>query len=102
MRNWIMRIGFLIFVTFANTSFAATQTWKIIPNKSSLTFSGTQNGSPATGEFKKFTGEVNFDPDHLSDAKAKIIVEMNSISASYAQLVNTLKTSDWFDVKRFP
>ena len=87
---------------FSTTTFAATQQWKIIPSKSSLTFTGTQNGSPATGEFKKFTGDISVDPDNIGASKAKIIVDMDSVSASYSQIVGTLKSGDWFDVKHFP
>lgn len=76
--------------------------WKILPNESKVSFTGTQNGAPLTGEFKKYTGEIKFDPNQLNASKANIIVEMNSINTSFIDVTNTLKSAEWFDVKKFP
>jgi polyisoprenoid-binding protein YceI len=82
--------------------FAAVPAWQIIPTESSLTFTATQNNAPVTGEFKKFSAEINFDPDQLKVNSVKIIVDMNSISDPYNQLSDTLKGSDWFNTSAFP
>ena len=37
----------------------------------------------STGKFTNFSGEVNFDPDQLSESNVKIIVNVGSISARY-------------------
>lgn len=94
---------FFIFLIFTSLTFAANVTeWQIIPAESRLTFTGTQNGSPVTGSFKTFTGKIFFDPDHLDQSHVQINVDMNSIEASYIDLVTTLKAADWFNVKIFP
>ncbi len=87
---------------FAPSAFALAPAWKIVPERSSLIFVGTQNGAPAKGEFKKFSGEINFDLNQLQDSKIRIIVDMNSITTSYADVAVTLKTPEWFDIKLFP
>ena len=93
----------LAFVVAAHlTPAAAASVWKIVPDKSSLMFTATQNGAPVKGDFKKFSGEINFDLDQLKDSKVKIIVDMGSLSTSYNDLTMTLKTPDWFDMKLFP
>ena len=81
---------------------AAPPSWKIIPGESTLTFTGTQNGAPASGKFDRFTGEIKVDPAALNESSVKIIVDTTSVSASYKDLVDTLKTTDWFNVKLFP
>src|ERR1700753_3036815 len=78
---------------------AAVPAWKIVPNASSLTFTATQNDAPVTGQFKTFTGDINFDPKLLSANNVKMVIDMNSITDPYNQLSDTLKESDWFDVK---
>lgn len=83
-------------------SIAAAPQWQIVPNESELTFTATQNGAPVYGKFKKFTGDINFDPHQLNTSAVKIVVDMNSVSDSYNQLVTTLKGKDWFDVQHFP
>jgi polyisoprenoid-binding protein YceI len=86
----------------AAPGYALAPAWKIVPDRSSLTFAATQNGAPVKGQFKKFDGEINFDFNQLKDNKVKIIVDMNSLTTSYADLTSTLKTPDWFDMKIFP
>lgn len=81
---------------------AAAPSWQIIPNESTLIFTGTQNGSPAVGGFKKFTGTINFDPKQLSTSNVHIVVDMNSLTSSYSDLTSTLATGDWFNIKMFP
>lgn len=81
---------------------AAVPAWQIVAAESNLTFTATQNDAPVTGEFKKFTGEINFDPDKLSENNVKIIIDMTSIADAYDQLADTLKSSDWFNVKVYP
>jgi polyisoprenoid-binding protein YceI len=90
---------FLILLSFPLLSSAAA--WKIVAD-SSLTFTAIQNGAPVTGSFKKFTGTIDFDPASLATSHIKIIVDMASVSDSYNQLSDTLKTSDWFNSKVFP
>lgn len=81
---------------------ATVPTWKIVPKESSLTFTATQNNAPVTGQFKTFTGDINFDPKQLSANNVKIIIDMSSITDPYNQLSDTLKEADWFNVKKYP
>lgn len=92
----------LFFIFMPALALAAIPVWQIIPNESSLTFTATQNGAPVTGEFKKFTAEINFDPAQLNANNVKVIVDAGSISDPYNQLSDTLKSADWFNVKQYP
>lgn len=91
----------LVLFLFPLVSYAAPA-WKIIPGDSTLTFSGIQNGAPASGKFDKFSGEIKFDPEKPNENSVKIIIDTTSVSASYVDLIDTLKTTDWFNVKLFP
>jgi polyisoprenoid-binding protein YceI len=98
-----MKLAFIFIMLFiSKITLAAVPAWQIVPQKSKLSFMATQNDSPVTGQFKSFTGEINFDPDQLSESHVRIIVDLNSVTASYGQVADTLKTLDWFDVKLFP
>lgn len=97
------RLGFLIFILFFSLkSFSATPRFQIVPDKSSLGFVATQNDSPVSGQFKKFQGTIQFDPQQLATSMVNIIVDMNSVNASYDQVADTLKAAEWFNVKIFP
>lgn len=76
--------------------------WKILPEKSNITFTATQNNAPVTGEFKTFTGEINFDPLQLSVSNVAITIDIGSVTTSYAEIAKTLKTAEWFNVAQFP
>jgi len=87
---------------FSALVWAAAPTWQVVPAESKITFTATQNGSPLTGEFKSFTGDIQFDPADLTSSHVKIAVDIASVSTSYKEVADTLKTPDWFDVKLFP
>lgn len=87
---------------FALNTHAAPPSWQIIPKDSNLKFTATQNGAPVSGEFKRFTGDIKFDPAHLDGNSVTINVDMSSIANPYADLVDTLKSADWFHIKNFP
>jgi len=93
---------FTLLVLLPVMCIAAVPAWEIVPNESSLTFTATQNDAPVTGQFKTFTGEINFDPNQLSGNNIKIIVDVSSITDPYNQLSDTLKAPEWFNVKLFP
>lgn len=83
-------------------AFAAAPAWQINSSQSSVTFTATQNNAPVKGSFKSVTGTINFDPKQLNSSNATITVDMNSVDSSYAQVADTLKSTEWFDVKDFP
>lgn len=76
--------------------------WDILPAESTLTFTGTQNGAPVTGAFKSFSGTINVDPTQYENSNVDIVINVNSLSVSYAELATILITPDWFNVKAFP
>ncbi len=97
-KKWL----FTLLVLLPVVSIAAVPSWKIVPNESSLSFTATQNGAPVTGKFTNFSGEINFDPNQLSESHVKIIVDMGSLTDLYNQLSDTLKAPEWFNIKLFP
>ena len=92
--------AFLSFFIVLSPAFAAN--WKIIPEKSSIVFTATQNNAPVKGKFTNFSGKIDFDPKNLDKSQVKIEIDMNSVTASYEEMAASLKTEDWFSVKLFP
>ncbi|EKD70758.1 MAG: hypothetical protein ACD_46C00411G0001 [uncultured bacterium] len=76
--------------------------WHIVPSKSSLHFKATQNNAPITGEFKTFSGDIDFDKDALNKSHVNIVVDTASVSTSFKDVSDALKTAEWFDIKAFP
>ena len=102
MRRFSRTVFILMTLFFSTWTLAAPTAWQIIPDKSHLTFTATQNNSPLMGQFTTFTGDINFDPNQLATSHVTIVVDIASIKTSYAEVADTLKTPDWFDVKVFP
>lgn len=100
----VIRQLILILVSFLMPTiiFAAALEWKIIPSKSSITFTGMQNNAPISGRFNKFTGNIVFNSADLKNSKVQIIIDTNSIASSYDEVAAMLMNEDWFNVKRFP
>ncbi len=76
--------------------------WNVIPEKSNISFTATQNNAPVTGEFKKFTADINFDSEQLSISNVTITIDINSVTTSYAEIANTLKSLEWFNAAQCP
>lgn len=81
---------------------AAAPTWNILPQDSSLTFTAIQNDAPVSGEFKKFSADISFDPLQAAGNKVKITIDMNSLTDPYGEISDTLKGKDWFDTTKYP
>ncbi|STX41088.1 putative YceI-like family protein [Legionella donaldsonii] len=97
--KWLVFMILTFLPVFVN---AALPEWEIIPGESSLSFTATQNDAPVKGQFKQFTGKIFVDPNNYKSSKIDIIVDMNSVSADYADVKNTLITPDFFNVQMFP
>lgn len=90
----------LLFVPLIH--FAAVPQWKMDPSKSTITFTATQNNAPVSGKFNRFTGDIHFDRAQLNASNVRIVIDMNSVSAAYRELTDTLLSADWFNIKIFP
>lgn len=98
----IKKIMGLLLLCLPLMALSAVPTWKIDPHQSSLTFTATQNNAPVKGEFKTFSGDIQFDPAQLNNSHVLININTGSVVSSYDQVADTLITSDWFNAKLFP
>lgn len=99
--SWL-QVGLYSMILFAHSQIVSAASWQVIPEKSSISFTATQNNAPVKGEFKKFNADIQFDPAHLETSKVSITIDTNSVNMSYQELAEALKMPDWFDVKIFP
>lgn len=93
--------SFLFLILLLPTMVTAFE-WHIVPDKSSLHFQAIQNNSPIKGEFKKFTGNIEFDQQALNKSHVDITVDTASVTTSFKDVADTLKTAEWLDAKAFP
>lgn len=74
----------------------------IVPAKSSVSFSYKQMGVSVDGRFKKFAGQVNFDPNKAEQAKASFEVDLASVDTGSSEADQEVLTKSWFNTAAFP
>lgn len=98
----LMRVLIFLFSILCLSTIATASEWHILPGKSSLNFIATQNNAPVTGEFKTFSGKIDFDQQALNKSHVEITVDTDSVTTSFKDVADALKTAEWFDAKAFP
>ena len=90
-----------LFLSLATPACAITASYTVNKEKSNIKFTAVQNDAPIEGEFKDYTAQIDFSPSDLANSKAAVEVKTESLTATYDQLVETVKAPDWLDVKSF-
>ncbi|PIZ03606.1 MAG: polyisoprenoid-binding protein [Gammaproteobacteria bacterium CG_4_10_14_0_8_um_filter_38_16] len=98
----LIRLLVIVFSILLLPTVSIASEWQIVPSKSSIHFKATQNNAPITGEFKTFSGDIDFDKNDLSKSYVNMVVNTDSVSTSFKDVQDALKTADWFDSKAFP
>lgn len=92
----------ILMTLFFLPTFANADEWKIVQDKSKLSFKVLQNNSQINGYFKNFSGKINFDPTQLKTSKVDIDVDLTSLTTSVHDATTTLPTNEWLATKTFP
>lgn len=93
-------IMFMLFV-FSTVSFAAE--WNIDKDHSSLNFSVRHMVvSKTKGYFSEFEGSANFENSDLAKGSVSFTVKMSSIDTDNQKRDEHLRSSDFFDVEKYP
>ncbi len=78
---------------------ASAQDWQMTKG-SSLSFSSRFQGEAFSGSFTKFTPQIRFDPKNLGQSRFDVLIDLASANSQNVERDDTLKTSDFFDVKK--
>lgn len=80
----------------------ALQFSQVQAKESAVTFGFKQMGVPSDGKFNKFTAQLSFDPAKLSDAKARIEINVDSIDTGSKDGNEEVVGKLWFNAKTYP
>lgn len=83
-------------------SVADAAQWTIVPQASSIRFSGSQMGQPLEGRFERFTGRIDFEPGVMPKGSVEIEIEVASISTGAGDRDEMALGGDWFNAKHMP
>lgn len=79
----------------------AARDWQMAKG-SSLSFSSSFQGEAFNGNFNRFTPQIRFDPKQLTQARFDVAIDLASADTRNGERDETLKTSDFFDVRKTP
>lgn len=71
-------------------------------NQSQVSFVFKQMNVPIEGSFKRFNGQIRFDPANPALARAAIDIELASIDAGSDEANDEVAGKLWFDSRTFP
>src|SRR5437773_6436443 len=89
-------------VSAAQTNIAAATALPITPENSKIEFTGSKVTGKHDGGFTKFRGAINLVGDKAENSSVSVDIDAESIYANVDDLTKHLKTSDFFDVQKFP
>jgi len=76
--------------------------FRIQPEASEITFRATSRMMNAEGHFSRFSGDVVVDPATLTTGRITLTIDAASLDTGIEMRDNHLRSSDFFDVTRFP
>jgi polyisoprenoid-binding protein YceI len=94
----------LMLATLAAASFIAAGSAfaQVDLAKSTVTATSKQMNVPVEGKFKKFSGQVVFDPAKPTSGSAQVSIDMSSYDIGDESYNDQVRGKDWFDAKTFP
>lgn len=74
----------------------------LLPAESSVAFVSRQMGVPVEGQFRKFSGQLAFDPAKPEVARISLTIDTGSASLGVKDVDAELPKPIWFNVAKFP
>ena len=84
------------------TAPAFARTWQVDPAHSTLAFTNTYQDVAYTGQFKRFTAKIDYDPADLSHARFDVDVDIASLDTQNGERDQAALGADFFDTAKFP
>lgn len=77
--------------------------WKIDPDHSHLTFTVDNLGFSLThGQFRKFTADIDFDPENVETSSVSFVIDANSVDTNSKGRDKSIRSKNYLNVKNFP
>ncbi|WP_028313091.1 YceI family protein [Derxia gummosa] len=92
-------------LAFAIPAFAFVQPAGATPvdaAKSSVSATFKQMGVPVDGAFRKFTGDVSYDPAKPAEAKARIDIDISGFDIGDPEYNKEVLKKEWFNAAQYP
>lgn len=93
-----------LFIILTSTSlYAATNTWQIVSEKSSVNFSITPlHGTELAGSFDRMYGNIKIDPKIAENNRAHVRIDARTLAAVTHEMQQTLAAAPYLNVSAYP
>lgn len=93
---------FCLVLLMAGTASAQSENWRVDTDHSSIYFDTRHTLATVRGQFKGFTGTVDFDPDNLTAGSVEFTVRVDTINTGINKRDNHLRSDDFFATGQYP
>ena len=104
MNSLIIKTGLLVgaLASWASCGAQAVEYNQLQADKSAVSFVYKQMNVPIEGSFKRFHGQISFDPAKPALARAEIDIDLASIDAGSDEANDEVAGKLWFNTKAYP
>ena len=95
-------LGATLMVWCLATGSAFADTWTVDHDESRLGVTATQMGSEFTAAFESFRADIEFDPDALAEAHARIEIDVASFNSGSRDRDSNVTNPEWFAAEDHP
>lgn len=99
-KKTLLRVGMLML--WASCSAQAVEFNQLQADKSAVSFVYKQMNVPIEGRFKRFHGQLDFDPAKPAQAHAEIDIDLASVDAGSDEANDEVAGKLWFNTKAYP
>lgn len=100
MKRAIVVSGLLSLLVCATPALA--RSWRVDGANSTLGFTNTYQNVSYSGQFRKFSAVIAYDPANLAAAKFEVTVDIASLDTQNSERDSTARGADFLDVAKFP
>ena len=100
--RWAVTALVLAVLALPHAAGAQPLRFRIQPEASEITFRATSRLMNAEGRFARFSGDVLADPAVLTGGRVTLTIDASSLDTGIEMRDNHLRSSDFFEVERFP
>jgi len=98
----IIFLTFFILITGSQSVLAKARVWELDKAHSNFYFSVGHIFAKVNGHFNDYSGEIHFDPAHLTESRFYFEIEADSIDTNIAKRDKHLQSGDFFDAAKYP